>query len=250
MAETRTILILAGTPEARALADRLTAHAADFRVVLSFAGAVSSLPDTPGETRIGGFGGAEGLADYLRVQAVDLVIDATHPFARQMSANADRACRSTGTRLLRLLRAPWERQAADHWREFASTAEALSALPDEARPFLALGRRELEDCHGIAARLPAVFRSIEAPAFPLPSGWIWLQGRPGQTKAEERVLLEAHGITHVVTKNSGGMQAFHKIAAARDLGRPVFMVQRPPEPDRPTFDTVEATFQAIVTPGT
>ncbi|WP_417692939.1 cobalt-precorrin-6A reductase [Roseibium sp.] len=241
------ILILGGTPEARQLALLLQARApAPDQVILSFAGAVRDLPETSCEIRVGGFGGAEGLADYLLSRKITALVDATHPFAASISANAQAASSATGIPLLRLLRPAWAPMQGDDWTDCANSAAALEALPASCRPFLALGRQELRQIFSKAAHLPALFRSIEPADFPIPEGWRWIEGRPARSMTAELQLLRDAGITHMVTKNSGGDGAYQKIAAARALQIPVLMVSRPAEPAQAVLPDAEATCDALM----
>lgn len=226
MTKTDHILLLAGTTEARLLARALGERFPSARVTASFAGVVSDLPDLGVPTRIGGFGGAGGLGDYLEAEAVTVVIDATHPFAAQMSRNAASAAAAAGLPLIRLERPAWTPGEDDSWRPMATLEEAAQALPPGARAFLSVGRKEIglfthrTDLFGLA-------RMIEPPAQPLPVHWQLVLSRPPQTADEEIALFKSHGITHLVTKNSGGGRSYAKIEAARRLGVPVLMVDRP-----------------------
>lgn len=227
------ILLLAGTFEARQLARELAACFTGSRLTASFAGAVKDLPDLGVPARVGGFGGVAGLSAFLREEHVALVIDATHPFAAQMSRNASEACRALRLPLIRLERPAWTALPDDDWMHFGSMQDAAQALPEDARAFLAVGRKEIgqftwrEDIHCLA-------RMIEAPRQPLPAGWDLILKRPPQSSLEETDLLRKHGITHVVTKNSGGGRSYAKIEAARMLGLPVFMIDRPQLPEAET----------------
>lgn len=220
------ILLLAGTHEARLLARTLAERFPDTRLTASFAGAVSDLPDLGVPTRVGGFGGAEGLSAYLEAEAVTVLIDATHPFAAQMSRNAVAAAERTRTPLIRLERPAWTAGAGDTWQHFACLEDAAAALPSEARVFLSVGRKDIglfthrTDLFGLA-------RMIEPPAEPLPDHWRLILARPPQSAKEEAGLLQGNRISHLVTKNSGGARAHAKIEAARQLGLPVLMIDRP-----------------------
>lgn len=221
------LLILGGTGDARALAARL-GEEGRHSVIVSLAGAVARPEVYGAHTRIGGFGGVEGLVAYLRETGIDAVVDATHPFARTMSANAVAACDRAGVALLRLDRPEWRPEAGDDWREVTDLGEAVAALPHGARPFLAIGRKEI----GVFAPRGDLFclmRMIDPPApdQPLPPGRLVL-GRPPEDAHVEVAAFRDHGVTHVVTKNSGGPWGYAKIEAARRLGLPVVMVRRPP----------------------
>jgi len=228
------ILILGGTGEARELAAVLIADG--FSVITSLAGVTEHPVLPPGELRRGGFGGAEGLANYLRSEAVAAVADATHPFAARMSSNADAACRKTGLPLLRLERPAWQAEAGDRWTAADCVAEAAASLPLGSRALLTIGRKEIAS---FLARedISGVVRMIEPPASPLPPRWTLLLERPPFSVAEERRLMQEHAITRLVTKNAGGTATHAKLMAARELGIAVTMVQRPRKPAVQTFDT-------------
>jgi len=236
------ILLLAGTFEARQLAKELADCFASARVTASFAGVVKDLPELDVPTRIGGFGGAAGLRDFLRAEQITLVIDATHPFAAQMSRNAAEACEAMHLPLIRLERPVWTALPDDIWQHFRSMQDASRALPEDARTFLAVGRKEIQqftwrpDIYGLA-------RMIEAPPQPLPEAWDLVLQRPPQSSSEEKELLRKHGITHVVTKNSGGMRAYAKIEAARALRLPVFVIDRPQLPMAETAADIQSLLE-------
>ena len=236
------ILLLAGTFEARQLAKQLVACFPASSVTASFAGAVTDLPDLEVPTRTGGFGGVAGLSTFLETERVTLVIDATHPFAAKMSRNAAEACELLRLPLIRLERPAWAALADDNWRHFGSMQDASKALPETARAFLAVGRKEIrqftwrEDIYGLA-------RMIEAPPQPLPAGWDLVLQRPSQSASEEADLLRRHGITHVVTKNSGGTRAYAKIEAARKLALPVIVIDRPQLPNAETAADIQGVLE-------
>lgn len=230
----RRLLILGGTAEARAVAERLAERLAGpggGRVILSLAG-VTRAPVLPAgvAVRRGGFGGAEGLAAFLRAESVTDLIDATHPFAARISAHAVAAARAVGVPLIRLERPPWLPEPGDRWREVADLEAAVDALPATARRvFLAIGRQSA----AAFARRPEIhylLRQIDPPAGPppLPRCTV-LSGRPPADPAAEDALLRRHGIELLVVKNSGG-PARAKLAAARALGLPVILVARPALP--------------------
>jgi precorrin-6A/cobalt-precorrin-6A reductase len=219
------VLILGGTAEATALAEQLVARG-DVTVVTSLAGRTAHPVLPPGEVRIGGFGGAAGLAAYIRDNGVTRLIDATHPFARRISENAIRAAAETGIALEHLVRPGWERRRGDRWQEVSSLEEAEQALPAGATVFLALGRQYLD---AFAARSDCRFiiRMVDAPAEPLPfANHLLILGNPSADPTREADLFAAHGITHLVCRNSGGAAGYGKIVAAREMGLPVVMVGR------------------------
>ncbi|WP_327319388.1 cobalt-precorrin-6A reductase [Streptomyces sp. NBC_01235] len=226
---TRHVLVLGGTTEARELAAALAARPG-IRVTSSLAGRVSRPGSLDGDVRIGGFGGAEGLADWLREQRADAVVDATHPFATGITANAASATAATGLPLVVLRRPGWRAGAGDRWHEVASLEAAAELLPG-------LGRRVLLTTGrlGLAAFAHLdgphfVVRSVEPPAPPMPSDVELVLARGPFTVADELTLLREHRIDVVVTKDSGGTATVAKLTAARELGLPVVVVRRPPLP--------------------
>ncbi|MEM5581328.1 cobalt-precorrin-6A reductase [Roseibium sp. AS2] len=238
------ILLLAGTFEARQVAERLAAMPPGVRVTASFAGAVNDLPDLGVPTRVGGFGGPDGLGTYLKEEAVSLLIDATHPFAARMSRNAAAAAEATGVRLLRLERSPWRPEAGDDWRHFPTLDAAACALPPAARVFLSIGRKDVGQFTQ-RSDLFALARMIEPPGVVLPDHWRLILARPAQAAADEIELLETHRISHLVTKNSGGARSFAKIEAARQLNLPVWMIDRPHLPPADTVDSLSALLHRL-----
>ena len=229
---TQTVLILGGTGEARDLARRLVGRGG-LRVVSSLAGRVSDPALPAGEVRIGGFGGTAGLAGWLTANNVTAVIDATHPFAQNMSSNAAAACARTGTPLLSLVRPPWTPGEHDVWHQAGSLEAAAGLLPSLGRrAFLTTGRQ------GLAAFAPLdqtwfLIRCVDPPAAPLPPAREVILARGPYDAEAERALMQAHRIDVLVTKNSGGAMTAGKLDAARELSIPVIMVRRPPLPDVP-----------------
>lgn len=221
----RRVLILGGTAEARALAASLK----DVHVVSSLAGRVSDPRLPAGEVHIGGFGGAEGLAAWLRDHRIDRLVDATHPFAERMSASAARASELTGVPLLALRRPGWDEEDGDDWHRVPSLADAAGALPDGARVFLTTGRRSIQV---FAGRTDAWFlaRSVDPPEPPVPSNVHVLLARGPYTVDGERALIREHRLDVLATKDSGGAMTRAKLTAAREAGMPVIMVDRPPLP--------------------
>ncbi|PHR19989.1 MAG: cobalt-precorrin-6A reductase [Hoeflea sp.] len=221
-----TILILGGTREAADLAKELVASKPEARIITSLAGRTKEPAPLAGEVRTGGFGGIEGLMQYLRETGVTQLIDATHPFARQISANAVEAAKQAGVPLDIRTRKPWAKQPGDSWIEVETLEQARDTIPPRARVLLALGSQHIrlfasrEDVH-------FVVRMIDPPEEPLdlPDHALVL-GRPGDTPAVETMVLIAHSITHIVCRDSGGNAAYAKIEAARELGLPVIMVGR------------------------
>jgi precorrin-6A/cobalt-precorrin-6A reductase len=233
---TRRVLILGGTGEARRLASALVDEGAD--VVSSLAGRVVDPLLPPGEVRVGGFGGAAGLAVWLRAHPVQSLVDATHPFAATMTASAATAAAETGVPLLRLQRPGWSAQPGDDWRWVDSLAEAAVTVAGFDSVFLTTGRLGLADFAGLTGR--CVVRSVDPPSPPLPERTTVLLARGPFTVPDELALMREHGIDVVVTKDSGGSMTAAKLTAARELGIPVVLVRRPPVPPGvPTVATVE-----------
>lgn len=219
------LLILGGTSEAATLARRI---GGELDVVTSLAGRMTTIPDLPGRLRVGGFGGAEGLSRYLQEERIAAVIDATHPFARHISAHALEACRMMGVPLLTLLRPPWPKEEGDRWIVVADMADAARQLPGlGSRAFLTIGRQVLDAFRDVL-QVWFLVRMIDPPSQPLPENWQMILGRPPFDADGERRLMQEHGIDVLVTKASGGAATHGKILAARQLDLPVLMIERPP----------------------
>ncbi|MFI5893737.1 cobalt-precorrin-6A reductase [Actinoplanes sp. NPDC051513] len=229
-----TVLILGGTTEGRALAAALTGCT----VISSLAGRTTSPLLPRGEVRIGGFGGVEGLAWFVAERGVDIVVDATHPFAERISANAAAAAAIARVPLLQFRRPGWVEQAGDDWRRVPDLARAAALLPRLGeRVFLTTGRQgiaefaEVDECWFLA-------RSVEPPAPPMPKRLDVLLYRGPFTVGGELRLIRDHRIDVLVSKDSGGADA--KLVAARELGIPVVLVDRPaPPPATATAGTVQ-----------
>ncbi|MER6024628.1 cobalt-precorrin-6A reductase [Streptomyces sp. NPDC001851] len=225
------VLILGGTTEARRLAETLAADAPDVKVTSSLAGRVAAPRLPPGEVRVGGFGGAEGLAEWLVAHDVDALIDATHPFAGTISLNAAAAAATAHVPLLALRRPGWVPGEGDVWHEAGSLEEAADLLPALGRRvFLTTGRM------GLAAfahldDLWFLVRSVDAPEPPHPLHTEVLIDRGPFTLDGERGVLRRHRVDVVVTKDSGGAATAPKLTAAREAGLPVVVVRRPPVPE-------------------
>ncbi len=231
------ILLLGGTTEASHLAQALAEAGLD--AVFSYAGRTAAPLSQPLPLRVGGFGGAEGLAQYLHREGITHVIDATHPFAAQMSTNAVYACDLADVALCALERPAWQAQAGDDWRHVDTLSEAVAALPDHgARVFLAIGKQNLVAFAGKPDN-HYLLRLVDAPegALPLPDTAVEIARGPFDV-AGDTALMQRHGITHVVSKNAGGAGAEAKLAAARALGLPVIMIARPEVPQRKVLATV------------
>jgi precorrin-6A/cobalt-precorrin-6A reductase len=235
----RTVLVLGGTGEARAVAAALD-EAAGVRVVSTLAGRIAAPRLPAGEVRVGGFGGPDGLAAYLREERIDAVVDATHPFAERMSWSAVEACAQTGTQLLRLERPPFARDPAIDWREVASLDEAAALLPQAGRRvFLTTGRQGLAAFAQVAGAFFLV-RCVDPPEpGTLPAEHELLLDRGPFTLDGELALVDRHDLDVLVTKDSGGAMTQAKLDAARVRGLPVIVVARPPRPEAQTVPTVQ-----------
>ena len=234
----RRILILGGTTEARLLAERLAARR-DLAVTLSLAGRTANPVAQPVPVRSGGFGGAEGLAAHLTRERVDMLIDATHPYAAVMSAHAAAAAKSAGVALLALRRPSWVAVAGDHWIDAKDGGAAVQALGEAPRRvFLALGRNDLAPFVAAPQHFYLV-RSVDPvePPLAVPRAR-HIVGRGPFAQAADQALLTAHEIEIVVSKNSGGEATYGKIAAARSLGLTVIMLRRPALPAVPAVETI------------
>jgi len=239
------LLILGGSGEAAALARALDGDAR-YDVTLSLAGRTSEPVKLPGTIRTGGFGGAEGLSRTLHDEKFDAVIDATHPFADQIKANAIEAARLTGVPLLAIRRPSWTPVDGDNWILVEDLEGAAVALGETAkRVFLTTGRDELRP-FAKASQHFYLLRSVEAPARDeLPAHVELITARGPFRLVDELALLKQHAIDIVVTKNSGGEATYAKLAAARALGLPVVMVRRPMLPEAPSVETVVEALQLL-----
>lgn len=243
------LLILGGTTEATALA--LAAAEAGISGTVSLAGRVERPKRQPLPVRVGGFGGVDGLAQYLAKARVTHVVDATHPFAAQMSSNAVAACDRARVPLIALTRPAWEPAPGDDWTHVPDIASAVAALEiPPRRVMLAVGRMHLADF----APCPQHFyllRLVDPPKTlpPLPEHFAIVDRGPFD-EASDRALMETHRIDLVVSKNSGGTGAYAKIAAARTLGLPIVMIDRPALPSRREVATPGAVLDWLAHAGT
>lgn len=240
------ILILGGTTEARRLAEHL-ADTPDVAPILSLAGRTSRPVLPVIAHRIGGFGGIAGLAAYLQAEKIVLVVDATHPFAEQMSAHAEAACKATAVRLVLFTRPPWLPQKGDLWHEVASAADAAQALGEAPRRvFLTVGRLQLPAFEE-APQHDYLIRSIDPPepAPKLPRQRLILARGPFM-RDDEIALMRQEKIDILVSKNSGGAATYAKIEAARTLGIPVILMRPPLRTDAPVFHDLAEVAAFIV----
>jgi precorrin-6A/cobalt-precorrin-6A reductase len=238
------LLILGGTGEARALAQAVVEAMPKLAITTSLAGRTRDPLIPPGEVRIGGFGGVDGLLHYLEENGVTLLVNATHPFAAEMSAHALAAHRASGIPLLRLLRPAWEREPEDSWIPALDVAAAAEICRGHGkRIFLSLGAKDLSQFAG-TTKPHFLVRLVDAPASLPLARYEIVAARGPFTVADERALMAQHGIDLIVTKNSGGDATHAKIAVARELGIPVVMIQRPEialHPESDVAASLEAT---------
>jgi precorrin-6A/cobalt-precorrin-6A reductase len=240
VAERIRLLLLGGTGEAATLAARL-ADDARIETITSLAGRTRAPAAIAGRVRTGGFSGAGGLAAYLTAEKIDLLIDATHPYAASMPHTAAEACARTGVARLRLLRPAWTQVDGDRWIDAQNMTAAATVLPASARRvFLTTGQRDLA-AFALLRETWFLIRLIEPPTEtpPLTHHEILLDRGPFSIDGEIALLRE-HRIEAVVSKNSGGAATTGKIAAARTLGLPVIMIERPAQPEGETAGSVDA----------
>jgi len=239
------VLVLGGTGEARALASVLVERGVD--VVSSLAGRVSAPALPVGTVRVGGFGGIDGLADHLVAERFDRVVDATHPFAARITANAVAATARVGVPLVRLQRPGW---AAHPLAGTFTWVDDVDAARDAAeavgrRPFLTTGRQQLEAFAAWDDRY-VLARVVDPPDWEVPATWEVLRARGPYPYAAERDLLESRHIDVLLTKDSGGALTEAKLAAAHDVGVPIVVVRRPPVPRGVrVVESVEAAVAAV-----
>ncbi|MCA1455481.1 cobalt-precorrin-6A reductase [Bradyrhizobium sp. BRP22] len=234
-------LILGGTTEANLLA--VTLARARLAAIYSYGGRTRSPAHQPLPTRVGGFGGARGLADYIRCEGITHVVDATHPFAAEMSRKTVAACTATGTPLIALERSPWEKASGDDWIEVADVASAVAVLPEHpARVFLAIGRLHIAP-FGARPQHAYTLRFVDPPESTLPFDAEVIVSRGPFTFESEVEMVRTRGIEWIVARNSGGNSARAKIDVARVLGLPLIMISRPRLPERPRVENVAEVMQ-------
>ena len=221
----KRILILGGTGEARQLAALLVNAGHDVMTFLAGATEHPVLPE--GKVQIGGMGGVLGLKQYIVSESIEILIDATHPFAGGISLIAYYASIDIETvTLLRLERAEWQKQKDDIWIEVDSVKSAVEALPLGSRIMLTIGRKWIEPFMA-RSDLSGLVRMIEAPSVDIPQSWRLVRERPPFSVEGEMTLMIDNNISHIVSKNSGGAETESKIVAARKLKIPVVMISRP-----------------------
>jgi precorrin-6A/cobalt-precorrin-6A reductase len=235
----KRILLLGGVTEALAMARRLGPQH-----IYSLAGVGRVPADLPCEVRVGGYGGAEGLAQYIRQQRIDLLLDATHPYAAQISHNAASAAALAGIPCWALRRPAWQPQAGDNWREVANWAELVEALKPFQRPLFTLGREPLEHLHEIPEGQFWTLRALDT--YPGNARCEVIGARGPFVIEDERTLFAQRRIDVLISKNSGSSATEPKLEVARERGTPVLILKRPqlPEVDR-AFLTGDEVLQAL-----
>lgn len=239
-----TLLLLAGTSEAREIARALAAAGPD--AIASLAGATRA-PRAPGlPWRAGGFGGDDGFRRFLDETGISAVLDATHPFAHRISQRTARICAERHLSYCQLLRPEWHPDPGDRWTPIAREEDAARHIPAGAAVFLATGRQTLGRFAALAPGRRLICRVIDPPERPFPfAGGQFLVGGPPFSVAGEKALFSGLGIDWLVVKNAGGGAARAKLIAARELGLDVAMIARPPQPAAPRVATVAAALDWV-----
>ncbi len=241
----RPILLLGGTSEARRLAELLMREG--YRVISSLAG-VTSEPVLPkGEVRLGGFGGVDGMVEFIKAENVLAIADATHPFAAQITRNGFEAAKETDLPYVRVERKPWKPLGNERWTRVADVEAAVRALSKNARAFVAIGRKDLEK-FAVRDDLSILARSIEEPDMDVPENWKFIQGRPPFSLEDEKTLMAQARVDTLVVKNSGGKAVSAKLQAARELNMRVIMIERPDLPDIRKVRKIEQVVQFLPKP--
>ncbi|MFT5001423.1 MAG: precorrin-6A/cobalt-precorrin-6A reductase [Paracoccaceae bacterium] len=232
------ILLLAGTSDARRIAHGL-ASIKHVTAIASLAGVTRQPIELACETRVGGFGGAHGLRCYVQEENVGAILDATHPFAAQMSQNAAGVCKDLRLPYIQMLRPEWQAEAEDRWTRIASEAQAVEHIAPGSTVFLATGRQTLPAFANLQS-CTLICRQIDPPkqSFPFSNGH-FLFGRPPFSVNDEKELFQRLNIDWLVVKNSGAQASRSKLDAARELGLRVAMIDRPKQPDSAKVTTVD-----------
>ncbi|TAF06743.1 MAG: cobalt-precorrin-6A reductase [Nostocales cyanobacterium] len=240
------VLILGGTGDAAELTARIN-NITEIEAIASLAGRTREPVAPVGNVRVGGFGGVTGLVEYLQHQKIDVLIDATHPFANHISGNAAAAATETGIPRLLVNRPPWEKQAGDIWIEVENNTEAAAALENQAkRVFLTIGRQEISAFSHLQ-EMWFLMRMIDPPNADavIPPGLMLFDRGPFSLE-DEREILTNYNIDTIVSKNSGGNATYPKIIAAREMGIKVVMVKRPPVPPGEQVTDVESAVKWLL----
>ncbi|MBQ2262153.1 MAG: cobalt-precorrin-6A reductase [Loktanella sp.] len=236
-----TLLLLAGTGEARVIAQAL--HGRD--VIASLAGVTRDPEPLAVPVRQGGFGGEAGFRDFLAEAGIHAVLDATHPYAARITARSAAVCAELGLPFCQVLRPAWLPEEGDHWTEIATEADAAAHIPMGATVFLGTGRQSLPGFSNLAGRR-VICRQIDPPDGPFPfAGGEYLVGRPPFSVADETALFRRLGVDWLVVKNAGGQASATKLVAARNLGIPVLMLARPALGDWQRVDNVQAALDWV-----
>ncbi len=236
-----TLLLLAGTREAKHIAAGLAVRS--IRAIASLAGATRAPAAMDIETRIGGFGGADGFAAYMRDTGISAVIDATHPFASQITDRTAKYCADHGIPYLQVLRPPWVAREGDNWTFIDSEQQAAAHIPPDATVFLGTGRQTLAKFANLEGRR-VICRQIDPPTAPFPfDGGEFLIGRPPFPVNKEKAIFKDLNVDVLVVKNAGGDMSATKLTAAREMGIPVIMINRPTPPDAPCVSDVSAALK-------
>lgn len=237
----KRILLLAGTSDARLLAKRL--KDAGHEVMASLAGATKQPKPLPVPTRHGGFGGTAAQANFIADQGIDLVVDATHPFATRISPRTVKICAQMHLPYLRFSRPKWEPDPDEIWHEARDVSQLANIIPIDARVFLATGVQSREIAAALPGRVIYCRRVDDGPEpFALSGGWI--TGRPPFEVDAEKALFQTLDVSWVVAKNAGG-PARAKLEAAKALGVQVAMIARPTGADVPTVHTLDEVLEWV-----
>ncbi|EBA11756.1 cobalt-precorrin-6A reductase [Roseobacter sp. CCS2] len=229
-----TLLLLGGTNEARQIATHLQGHDA----VISLAGATRHPQEQPLPTRVGGFGGEAGFISYLQEAGITAVLDATHPYAQQITVRTAQVCRAHGLPYVQFLRPPWTPEPGDQWVEISAESDAVDYIPRGSVVFLGTGRQTLHRFANLEG-CEVVCRQIDPPTEPFPFvGGQYLFGRPPFSVEDEIALFQDLGVDFLVVKNAGGAPSRTKLTAARQLGLPVLMIARPAPGDWPVVESI------------
>ncbi len=236
-----TLLLLAGSGDARRIAERLNG----VDVIASLAGATRDPAPLPVPTRSGGFGGEAGFRHFLTENGITAVLDATHPYAHRITVRTARVCAELDLPFLQYLRQGWAPEPGDKWTEIAREEDAAAHIPQGATVFLGTGRQTLEGFANLVGRR-VICRQIDPPEAPFPfEGGEFLVGRPPFSVEDEIALFSQLKVDWLVVKNAGGAASRTKLTAARQLGIPVLMIARPPQGEWPIVDTVDAVLDWV-----
>ena len=240
------ILVLGGTAEARHIVSTLAQDDDKHEVILSLAGVTPNPAkiDEKIALRLGGFGGIKGLVEWLEAEKINTLIDATHPYAEQISAHATEASAMLGIKRLTLWRDSWQPHPDDDFNAFTTWEELLGAIPSQAKVLVTAGQ---EGIKALSNRddITLIARAMKEPQE-LSLKIHFIKAAPSQSWREEADLMQKHAITHLVAKDSGGEASYAKIIAARNLSLPVLLIARPAPPPPPLYSTPESLLAALV----